>query len=294
MLSDRELVVMKSAGISPWQNAKPAIIFGIFLALFNVYVMNIGIPQAENRFNELQWRIKNDVSHLMFREAEFTTLQRGLTVFITSHEADGSISGILINDERNPKTRSTVSAELGRIIHTDKGPRIILINGNRQEINTQNGQFSSILFDRYSVDFGAKETKAKKAAGAREKNIKELLSAGSNPNLSVKEARRWIVEGNKRFTTPLLNIIYALIACTGLLVGNFNRRGQFKIVSYSIAGMVIIQALDLALGNLASKHLVWLIALYLNILLPFLICLFLLTYYTPTMLRKKKPDIPNA
>lgn len=29
MLSDRELVVMKSAGISPWQNAKPALFMGI-------------------------------------------------------------------------------------------------------------------------------------------------------------------------------------------------------------------------------------------------------------------------
>lgn len=294
MLSDRELVVMKAAGISPWQNAKPAVIFGILLALFNVYVMNIGIPQAENRFNELQWRIKNDVSHLMFREGEFTTLQHGLTVFITSHEADGSISGILINDERNPKTRSTVSAELGRIIHTDKGPRIILINGNRQEININNGQFNSILFDRYSVDFGAKETKARKAAGAREKSLKELLSAGNNPDLSPKEAKRWIVEGNKRFTTPILNIVYALIACTGLLIGNFNRRGQFKIVSCSITGMVIIQALDLAIGNLASKHLAWLIVLYLNALLPFLVCLFLLRYYTPTMFRSKRQDLPNV
>lgn len=31
MLSDRELVVMKSAGISPWQNAKPALFMGIAL-----------------------------------------------------------------------------------------------------------------------------------------------------------------------------------------------------------------------------------------------------------------------
>lgn len=294
MLSDRELVVMKSAGISPWQNAKPAVVFGVLMALFNIYVMNIGIPQAENRFNELQWRIKNDVSHLMFREGEFTSLQQGLTVFITTHENDGSISGILINDERNPKIKSTISAELGRIIHTDKGPRIILINGNRQEINTQNGQFSSILFERYSVDFGAKGKKARKAAGAREKSLQELLFARDNPNLSPKEAKRWIVEGNKRFTTPFLNIIYALIACTGLIVGNFNRRGQFKIVSYSITAMVIIQALDLALGNLATKNLSWLVVLYSNILLPLLVCLFLLRYYSPTMFRNKKQDSRNA
>ena len=295
MLSDRELVVMKAAGISPWQNAKPAFIFGIIMALFNVYVMNVAIPKAEEAFNELQWRIKNDVSHLMFREGEFTTLQPNLTVFITSHQPDGSVSGILINDERNPKSRSTISAELGRIIHTNKGPRIILVNGNRQEISNTNGSFSSISFDRYSVDFGAKSTRAKKAAGARQKTLSELLSAKSNPNLTPKEARRWIVEGNKRFTTPFLNIIYALIACTGLIIGNFNRRGQVKIVSISVGAMVIIQALDLAFGNLASKNLWWLTLLYLNIGTPLVICVFLLNFYKPNLFKStsKIPEPPN-
>lgn len=81
MLSDRELVVMKSAGISPWQNAKPALFMGIALSVFGLYVNNIGIPQAEKAFNELEWKVKNDVSHLMFREGEFTTLQFNLTGF---------------------------------------------------------------------------------------------------------------------------------------------------------------------------------------------------------------------
>jgi len=294
MLSDRELVVMKAAGISPWQNAKPAFIFGVLMTLINIYVMNIVIPKAEDIFNDLQWRIKNDVSHLMFREGEFTTLQPNLTVFITSHQPDGSVSGILINDERNPKSHSTISAELGRIIHTDKGPRIILINGNRQEISNNNHTFSSVSFERYSVDFGAKSTKAKKAAGVRQKTLSELLFAKNNPSLSPTEARRWIVEGNKRFTTPFLNIIYALLACTGLIVGNFNRRGQAKIVSISVALMVIIQALDLALGNLAAKNLCWLIGLYLNILIPFIGCIYLLRFYTPNLfgfLKKKQGAI---
>lgn len=287
MLSDRELVVMKAAGISPWDNAKPALLCGIVMALLNIWVMNFGIPMAENRFNDLQWQVKNDVSHLMFREGEFTTLQHGLTVFITTHEPDGSVGGILINDERNPKTKSTVSAELGRIVQTEKGPRIILVHGNRQEINRQNNQFSSILFDRYSVDFGAKESKKKSAAGVREKTLTELLTAASNPELSPKEVRRWIVEGNKRFTTPFLNIVFALIACTGLLIGNFNRRGQIKIISASVSAMIIIQALDLAIGNLAVKHLWWTYIMYLNQIIPTAICLWLFKYYRPSLFNTK-------
>ena len=133
MLSDRELVVMKAAGISPWAGAKPAIYVGIFMSFFNIYTNNIIIPAAEKAFNELEWEVKNDVSHLMFREGEFTTLQYNLTVFITTHEKDGSVSGILVNDERDPDSKMSISAEKGRIVYTDKGPRLIMVNGRSEE-----------------------------------------------------------------------------------------------------------------------------------------------------------------
>lgn len=288
MLSDRELVVMKAAGISPWQNAKPALWIGIALCLFNIFVFNVGIPWSEKTFNELEWQVKNDVSHLMFREGEFTSLQNNLTVFITSHEKDGSVRGILINDERNPKSKSTVSAEMGRIVYTEKGPRIILVNGVRQEINNTTNQFSSLNFERYSVDFGAKETQNRKEAGVREKNFYELLTAGSNPELTPQEARRYIVEGNKRIASPLINIVFAVLGCTGLLIGNFNRRGQFKIVSTSIISMIIIQAFDLSISNVAAKNLYFLPLLYLNVLLPLAFCIYLLFFYYPAFFSNLK------
>ena len=92
---------------------------------------------------------------------------------------------ILINDDRNPKTRSTVSAELGRIVHTPKGPRIILVHGSRQELDRKTNRFSSVTFDRYSVDFGAKQNKARKAEGVREKTLSELLTALDNKSEAI-------------------------------------------------------------------------------------------------------------
>ena len=107
MLSDRELVVMKAAGISPFKNAIPVFYFGIMMTIFNLYVNIWGIPQAEAAFTELEWKVKNDVSHLMFREGQFTEVQPNLTIFITTHEKDGSMSDLLLNDERDPKTKVT-------------------------------------------------------------------------------------------------------------------------------------------------------------------------------------------
>jgi len=294
MLSDRELVVMKAAGISPWQNAKPVFFVGIAVSFLCLYVNNVATPYAEKTFQDLEWQVKNDVSHLMFREGEFTTVENNLTIFITRHAKDGSVEGILINDERTPGSKMTVSAEKGIIIYTDKTPQIILINGIRQELNSKSNQFSSLSFDRYSIDFGGASARKKKSDSARSKTLTELFSARSNPNLDKAEINRYLVEGNRRLMNPFYNLVLAILACTGLLVGNFNRRGQTKIISFSIAAMVVIESCDLAFANLSSKNIYFLGLLYANLLLPFIVCLYLLAFYNPSWFRyfRKKRSIP--
>lgn len=291
MLTDRELVIMQAAGISPWYNARAAIYMGLALTLFSVYIQNIAIPQAENAFRNLEWEIKNNVSHLMFREGEFTTLQNNMTVFISKHEADGSVSGILLNDERNPQSKVTLSAERGRIVYTDSGPRILLVKGMRQEVNRENSQFSSLKFERYAVDLGSVSSKKMKQASVREKNLWELLNADKDNSLDDDDKRKYIVEGHRRLLTPWYNLLFALLGCTGLLIGNFNRRGQTKIISWSIVVMIIIQGLDLSLTNLAGRSLYFVPALYVNCLLPMAACVYLLLYYNPYMFIKKRNKV---
>lgn len=281
LLADRELVVMQAAGISPWNNAKAAIFAGIVLSLFGIYVQNVIIPAAENAFRNLEWEVKNNISHLMFREGEFTTVQNNMTVFVAKHEKDGAVSGVLLNDERSHDKKVTLSAEKGRIVYTDTGPKIILVNGVRQELSRDSQQFSSLKFERYSVELGQTGSKKIKDAGVREKTLWQLLNAEKDSSLSAEDKRKYIVEGHRRLLSPWYNLVFALLACTGLLIGNFNRRGQTKIIFISVTIMIIVQGLDLMLTSLSGRSLYFLPVLYLNGLLPLGICIYLLWFYNP-------------
>lgn len=298
MISDRELMVMKAAGISPWSSAKAAITVGTLLAVFNLYVNNTVIPEAEQTFARLEWQVKNDMSHMMFKEGEFTTVQYYMTVFVAEHDGSGSVSGILLNDERDPNKKITISAEKGRVVYTTSGPRLILVNGVRNELTKDDKQqFSSLAFDRYSVDFGVSNKNSDKQVGARELTLRELLTSYKNPELTKQQINRYMVEGIKRILMPLYNIIFALIACTGLLVGNFNRRGQGKIITCSILGMVAVQACDLIFGNLTVKRLYYCPLMFLNFLIPLFTCFYLLLFYNPAKKKKHQTaeeDLANA
>ncbi len=286
LIIDSELVVMKSAGISSLIIARPAIYLGILISIFNVYVLNIGIPMAENKFRDLEYEVKNSFSKMMLREGSFTTFKNNMTVFIDEYLDDGTIKGIIVSDNNKSQKVITV-ADSGSVEYTELGPKILLNKGTRQSINKKNKQFSSIRFDNYTIDFGNVSAVSKKQESVREKSIEELLEESNNLELTEKLKRSYISEAHKRILSPFFNLIFALLACLGLLIANFNRRGQGKIITTSILIMITVQTLDLSLANMAKKHDVAIILMYLNCILPLIISLFLLIK-SPSFIRRKK------
>ena len=217
----------------------------------------------------------------MFREGEFTTMKNGITVFIDKHEDDGSVTGIFVSDESKPDKKITLTAEKGRLIHSEKGPRILFINGVRQEIDKKTFKFNSLSFKRYSAEFNNTQSSRKKDQSVRERNIIELLNSRNDQTLSLSDRRKNVVEGNRRIIYPWYNLLYSLLACVGLLVSNFNRRGQTKIIATEVICMILVCAGDLAFTNLANRSLYMLPFLYLNLFVPFIICIYLLRFYNP-------------
>lgn len=286
LLTDSELVVMKAVGISSVMIARAAVIVGGALALFNVMVLNYGIPAAENRFRELEYEVKNSFTKMMLREGTFTTFKDNMTVFIDKFTDDGTVWGILVSDNKKPEEKVVTVAESGRLEYTDAGPKILLKNGTRQTMNKKNGQFYSMKFDDYVVDFGDISVSRKKSKGVREWSIVDLLQAADNPSTPLKEAKAYRAEAHRRILAPFFNLVFALLACTGLLVANFNRRGQGKVIAISILAMIAVQMMDMSFTSMARRSSGMIFLMYINCFLPLLSALVLLIK-TPVFRRKK-------
>ena len=292
LITDSELIVMKSVGISSALIARAAVVVGIVLAVFNVFVLNVGIPMAENKFRDIEFEVKNSFSKVMLKEGSFTSFKNNMTVFIDKFVDDNTIQGILVSDERKPVEKVVTVAEFGQIEYTDAGPKILLKKGTRQVKNKKTGQFMSMTFDDYLVDFGDLSVSKKKDKSVRERSIKELFREAKNPNVTEKQANSYIAEAHRRILAPFFNLVFALIACTGLLIANFNRRGQGKVITISILAMIFVQAMDMSFANMARKH-QWIVFLmYLNCFLPLGITGWLL-YKTPVFGKKRNKEIKN-
>ena len=91
LITDSELVVMKAVGISSVVIARAALLIGAVLALFNVFVLNVGIPAAEGKFRDLEYEVKNSFSKMMLREGAFTSFKNNMTIFIDKFLDDGTV-----------------------------------------------------------------------------------------------------------------------------------------------------------------------------------------------------------
>ncbi|MEQ8284801.1 LPS export ABC transporter permease LptF [Thalassospira sp.] len=273
LIQDRELIIMRSAGLSQWALAKPALMVALISTAVCYFLTLFYLPYSYQQFKELQFSIRNDFSSVLLQEGSFTDLD-GLTVYVREVGRDNELLGILVHDSRDPAAQTTMMAKHGALLRTDEGPRIVLLDGNRQEVNPDDGTMSILYFDRYAVDIAhSAEDPTIRYREARERSVFNLLT-GVVPDISQNDIGAFRAEGHDRLISPLNAIAFACIALAVLVSSSFSRRGQTGRLLIAIGVMVLCQALGIAMKNLAGKNPALVPLMYANAFLPIILGLY--------------------
>lgn len=268
MVNDRELVVMRTAGISQWGLARPALLLAGLVSVL-CYVISLWLmPVSFKAFKELEFAIRNTYSAAILQEGSFNTVTDSVTVYVRERVGEEELRGILVQDSREPGKAVTMMAERGAMVRTDGVPRIVMFNGNRQELVRETGEVSMIFFDRwsFSIDWLSANDKDRWRE-PNERFLDELLWPGDSPGEQYY-ADQFRAEGHNRLATPLYPIVFTLIALAALLSGQFDKRGQAHRLGAATVAALLIQAGALGALNLAAKVPPAIPLIYLNALLP--------------------------
>jgi lipopolysaccharide export system permease protein len=266
---DRELVVLRAIGVGQVSLAVPAFIVAT-VVMFASFALNLYfMPSAYRDFKDLEYAIKNDFSAVLLQEGKFNTVGEGLTVYVRTRRTDGELLGILVEDMRNAKRPITYIAERGALVNTAEGPRVVLVNGNRQEVDRSDGRLAILYFDKYSVDLSwLSQGIASQWRRPQERFLGELL----NPDMSDANDRFYygqlIVEAHQRLVSPFYAFTFMLIGLASLLSGDFSRQGQTNRVLMAVLCIVVLQASSIGIQNVAGKDLRLLPLLYANCFVP--------------------------
>ncbi|MBV9758737.1 MAG: LPS export ABC transporter permease LptF [Alphaproteobacteria bacterium] len=287
--TDRELTVMRAAGLSPWALARPALAVGIVSVLVG-YLLNIWVvPAASAAFREYQFEIRNRMAAFLLQEGVFTTVSDDLTIYVRTRDPDGTLHGVLIDDARQKNSHATVLAERGRLIPSPTAPRVILENGSRQEIDKQTGRLNMLTFAQNALDLSENsKAEAQRYRDPTEMSVRELL----HPNPAVwnpREFGKLRAEAHKRLTAPLTALSFALVALVSVLTGTFRRHGGLLRIVAAVASVVALLAAQLALFNLAARAPALLPLVWVEAIAPGLIAAWALFGPRPERRRRVRP-----
>jgi lipopolysaccharide export system permease protein len=263
MMTESELVVLESAGISMQQLARPAIMVAAGLTLIGYIFTLVLQPLSYREFKDMQFFIRNNYASLLLQEGVFSNPVQNMMVYIRKRENDGILRGILVHDNSGHQP-VTMMARQGYLVKTDQGPQFILQDGNRQEVNHDTGQLSLLHFDRYTLNLSMyTETSDMRTREGQEMFVHELFNPPEGTHSEL--AQRYRAEGHQRLTWPLYNMVLALLGAATMLCGEFNRRGNIRrLMAAALTGSSVV-ALAIVLQSNGVKYEWGIPLMYLNI-----------------------------
>ena len=274
LISDSEIVVMFSAGISRPAIASPfmAIALGtsFLILIFSIYVAPAGLRELKSRLYE----IRSDVATAMIREGTFTNPAQGLTVYVRERSSDGTTNGILVHDSRNPKEPITYMAETGSLVDGPNGPLLVMFNGNIQRVSREDGKdmgaATLLYFDKYTYDLSQYiDSEPNFTYEGRERYFSELVDPARDDTYGWTNRKKLLADAHERLVEGIYPTMFALIALAALLPAPFNRRGYASRMAFAAILALVIRILGFILANGAATSSYLITTMY---ALPLAVC----------------------
>ena len=245
MIGDNEIVVMASAGCSPSQIARPALLIAGILVIAH-FVLNLWIvPATQAKFYDTQWNLRYGLAHMKLQESSFTEMSRGLVVYVDKVSGH-DLNQVMLSDMRNPKSQITIFARTGKLVATMRGLSIVMTDGSLHGIS--NGNVIG-TFDTFDMDLSITEKNNDSAFKARRMPTGALVKS-LQTNLAPKQYKAVMSELCNRLFGPTMNFILAAICLTILLRSSLLRRRTSFAPAIAVLAMAGIMATFMSLSNM--------------------------------------------
>lgn len=267
-LTDREILVANSAGIGRWRMARPALLLGLIGAFVILSLGGWLAPVAQRNMKAERDSLRSEYAGVLIRKGVFNSFGNGITLYVKDRTAEGELQGIVIHEQPEGARPVTVLAKSGALLQTDNGPRALVIDGLRQEVNPENGQITQLAFERYAFDLQVIEPEiGVRWHEASERTLNELFDPGTSP-ADLENADLFKVEGHIRLATPLLALGLPMMAAAIMMTGEFKRRGQSGHVMIAVVAAILAQSGFMTAGSLAKDAPTLTALIYVAALLP--------------------------
>lgn len=271
--NDKEIIVMKSAGINPLNLSKPAFFIAILVSIILFIISHFIMPKTYKNFKVLQNDIRNSSESLTIRDNVFIDLNEFQTIFISNFYENKQLEEIFIQDRSDPKFVVEFFAKKGNL-NFENNIMLNMQNGTR--ISTDSKGKSTILnFKSYDIEI--KQESDKKSSSRvieyNEYNFFELLKKSKN---SKERKGKLLAEAHSRNTIVFMPLIFCLIVMVVILKDNYSRFFSIYRKTIGIGILFLIQSLVLIIKNTVHSNINFLPLMYIFPILILVTCVFII------------------
>ena len=216
--SDREIIALKSCGVSLYQIAIPIGVCTI-IVLSGSFVLTLLVrPWSNSTLKQVFYEVAKSRVTAGLKDKTFNDAFEGLVIYTEEIQPPGTIlQGIMIADTREPQQKSTIFANSGLIIISEDSRllTIKLLNGTIHSVDLQGKSYQTTRFSVYDITLNlttAFPEARKPDRDPQDMPLKELQQIIREKAANQQSARDELVEWHRRFALPFANVIFGLLA----------------------------------------------------------------------------------
>jgi lipopolysaccharide export system permease protein len=197
-------------------------------------------PKCLQELRSWATSVRTEIVTNNVRPGQFIVIEGQLTLHIRERLANGQLVGLVVDDQRDPKERSTIIAQRGEIITEDNGVFLLLENGTVQRHEADKRDPAIVQFKEYAFDLSRLAPTSTPTFSVHERFLGDLLDPDPKDPVYLRQPGRFRSELHNRFAMPLYPIVFAIVTFAYLGAPRTTRqsRAMSLVTAIAIAGAI--------------------------------------------------------
>ena len=243
MSSESELVVAQATGFNAVRLTRPILAFGLVISLAMGALTHAIVPLSLGQLKEQEAEVSENVTARLLREGIFQHPADGMTFYLRELTGEGELLDVFLADTRRPESQLIYTAKRAFLVRSEDGPKLAMINGMVQRLDTETGALTTTRFTEFVSDlaqFSFETTAANQTA--RETPSLGLLSQDVRSARGVSPAQA-SAELHERSANALSVLTFVMVGYAVMMTAGFSRFGIWPRALVAIVCLVVLQVL---------------------------------------------------
>ena len=263
---ERQIVILRSAGLSNFDIAKPAMLVATITTIIAYYLSAHLMPLSYNNLKQGLNSFKEHYVSNIIDARTFNQISKYSTIYIDNKKFDGSLEGVVLFDNKVPADRTILFAKNGKITSSEQGATNFALTDGTRHSYDQSGNLTKLKFDNLIVTIESdQESNNNRTKTSFELYIQEML--WPDANISPERQKRLIADGHARILWPLFNFAFVCLALSIFLRQPYNRKSHIKQFIYTFSPLLLVSYIHFSIQKMAYKDIDYIFLCYANVFL---------------------------